>query len=124
MSYVLPYFSKFKGKINLAYFKKRDTSRQVQVSMYNNRKYKTKNGFPTKMQTKNAPTNQKSEKINFKLLIMILFLSIFLEWAKTNRISGKTAVLIYRYYQNYKHLKTYFDNKKHVRLIALNIKIL
>lgn len=55
---------------------------------------------------------------------MILFLSIFLEWAKTNRISGKTAVLIYRYYQNYKHLKTYFDNKKHVRLIALNIKIL
>ena len=100
----------------MAYIKKRGKSWQAQVSWYdeqNNRKYKTKSGFATKMQAKKWANEFEVRKDQHQITNFDpVFSEYFLDWAKTYRIPGKTTTSVSRYYQIYNHLRKYFKSQK------------
>ena len=100
----------------MAYIKKRGKSWQAQVSWYdeqNNRKYKTKSGFATKMQAKKWAN--EFEVAKDKNLISDqdpIFADYFEEWYKRYKAPGKSNNTKSRYAHIYLLLKENFSKTK------------
>ena len=110
----------------MAYIKKRGKSWQAQVSWYderNNRKYKTKSGFATKMQAKKWAN--EFEVAKDKNLISDqdpIFADYFEEWYKRYKAPGKSNNTKNRYAHIYLLLKETFGKTKLSKMSVINIR--